>query len=72
MYPRSPHSTQMTDAIKEAFEATWVVVQARDPLVILKGISSSGPPSAGSSRCLVPQACAIPLSSASGPSKACC
>jgi hypothetical protein len=31
MYPRNSRSTQMTDALKEAFEATWVVVQARDP-----------------------------------------
>jgi hypothetical protein len=31
MYPQNPHSTQTTEALREAFEATWVVVQARDP-----------------------------------------
>ena len=31
MHPRNPHSIQTTDALREAFEATWVVVQARDP-----------------------------------------
>jgi hypothetical protein len=31
MYPRTPYSIRTTDALAEAFEATWVVVQARDP-----------------------------------------
>ena len=30
MYPRN-HSIQTIDALREAFEATWVVVQSRDP-----------------------------------------
>jgi hypothetical protein len=31
LYPQNPRSAQTTDALREAFEATWVVVQARDP-----------------------------------------
>ena len=31
MHPQNPHSIQTTDALREAFEATWVVVQARAP-----------------------------------------
>ena len=35
MYPRTPsidsHVRKTPDALKEAFEATWVVLQARDP-----------------------------------------
>jgi hypothetical protein len=29
MYPQNPHSIQTTEALREAFEATWVVAGSR-------------------------------------------